>query len=120
MGNQTTKVTGVIMQGDAAVRILYHQVVNLIDTTLKWLYQSTTSDDSIEINGNICLTEFIDNQLLTIVLLFYDIVEVCQFLRGMYDITDEDRGLVFEDGHLRGGRAWIDDEDLHIAARARE
>ena len=74
---------------------------------------STTSDDSIEIDGDICFAEFIDDQLLTEVLLLDDIVETCQLFRRVYDITDENGSLILEDSHLGGGRTRVNDKDLH-------
>jgi hypothetical protein len=120
MGNQATEVTSVIMEGDAAVGVLNHQVVDLIGTAFEGLHQSTTTDDSIKLHWDISLTQFVEYQLTTEVLLLYHIIEMGELLRAVDDITDEHRCLILEDRHLRRGRAGIDDKDLHIAASANE
>ena len=113
MGNQTAKVTGMVVEGDTAMGVLNHQVVDLIDTTFEGLYQSTPSDDSIKGHRDISLMQFVEHQLPAEVLLLNDIVETSQFLWGMHDITHQHRRFVLEDSHLRGGRARIDDQDSH-------
>jgi hypothetical protein len=102
-----------VMEGDTTMGILNHEVVDLIDTSFEGFYQSTTSDNGIELHGNAGLTEFIEYQLTTKVLLFYHIIETCKFLWGMYDVTDQHRRLVLEDSHLRGGGTRINHKDLH-------
>jgi hypothetical protein len=114
-----------VVEGDAAMGVLNHQVVDLIDTTFEGLYQSTPSDDSIKGHRDISLMQFVEHQLPAEVLLFDDIVETSQFLWGMHDIADKYRGLVLEDCHLGGSGAWINHENLHdlrfyIAASAKE
>ena len=101
MGDETAEVASVIMEGDTTVSILDHQIVDLVDTTFEGLHQSTTSDDGIKLHWDISLTQLIEYQLTTEVLLLYHIVEMREFLSSVDDITDEHRGLVLEDSHLR-------------------
>ena len=101
MGNQATEVTSVIMEGDTTMGILNHQVVDLIDTTFEGLHQSTTTDDSIKLHWDISLTQFVEYQLTTEVLLLYHIIEMRELLRAVDNITDEYRCLILEDSHLR-------------------
>ena len=117
---QATQVTSMIMEGYAAMGVLNHKVVNLVDTTLKRFYKATTPNDGIELYRDVGLAKFIEHQLATEVLLLYHIVETSQLFRGMRDVTDEQGRLILKDCHLCRGRAWIDDKYLHIAARARE
>ena len=120
MGDETAEIASVIMEGNTTMSVLNHQVVDLVDTTFERLHQSTTSDDGIKRHWDISLSQLIKNQLSAKVLLLYHIVEMGEFLSTVNDITDEHRCLVLEDSHLRRRRARIDDENLHIAAKARE
>ena len=61
VGYQTTKVTGMIMQGDTTVCVLNHQVVDFIDTTFEGLYQSTPSDDGIKRHWDIGLAQLVND-----------------------------------------------------------
>ena len=120
VGNETTEVASVIVEGDTTMSVLNHQIVDLVDTTFERLHQSTTSDDGIKLHWDISLTQLIEYQLTAEVLLLYHIVEMREFLSSVDDIADEHRCLVFEDSHLRRRGAWIDDKNLHIAANANE
>jgi hypothetical protein len=114
MGNETTEVTGMVMESDAAMGILNHQVVDLIGTAFEGLHQSTTTDDSIKLHWDISLTQFVEYQLTTEILLLYHVIEMGELLRAVDNITDEYRCLILEDRHLRGCRARVDHEYLHL------
>ena len=120
ISNQTTQVTSMIMHRDTTQRITHHQGVDLIDTTLQGFHQSASSDDSIEVDGDISPLKFIDHQLATKVLLFQHILKGCQFFCRVIDRTQQDRFLILEDSHLRGGGTRIDHKNHHMAARAKE
>ena len=100
VGNEAAEVAGVVVEGNAAQRVLNHQVVDLIDTAFEGFYQSASANDGIEGQGNVGLSEFIEHQLTAHVLLFDDIVEGCQFLWRVYNVAEQYWRVVFVDGHL--------------------
>ena len=89
------------MQGNTAVGILYHQVVNLVNTTFERFHQSTSAYHSIKLHGYIGLAQLVEHQLLTKVLLFNHIVEMGQLVGTMGNGADQQRRFVVENGNLR-------------------
>ena len=108
------------MHGNTTQGITYHQCIDLIDTSLQRFHQSASSDDGIEVDGNIRPLKFIKHQLATEILLFQHILKGCQLFCRVIDRTKKDGFLILEDSHLRGSRTWVDHENHHIAARANE
>ena len=87
IGNQTAQVTGVVVHRNAAMGVLHHFLVDLIDTALQGFHQSASSDDGLEVEGHLRMAEFVDDHLLAVVQLFDDVIEVGQLLRGVVDTT---------------------------------
>ena len=50
-----------VVQGNAAQRVLNHEVVDFIDTALQGLDQSTAAYDGFELHGNIHAFQFIEH-----------------------------------------------------------
>ena len=71
-----------VVHGDTAIGVIEHLLIDLIDTTGDGFHQSSTSDNSIELQGKIDTLKFVEHELLAIVELFDDVVEMCQvFIR---------------------------------------
>ena len=87
MSYQTAEVAGVVVHDATVQRVVNHLLVNFIDTTSNGLHQSTTSDDSVKLQGDISSCQFVEHQLLAEVLLFSNSIEGCQLFSSMRDIT---------------------------------
>ena len=66
--------------------VVQHALVDFIYTTTDGLDQTTTSNDSIELQGDVGCYEFVEHQLTAEILLFSDITEGSQLLGRMGDI----------------------------------
>ena len=95
------------MQGYTAMGILYHQIVNLVNTTFQGFHQSASTDNGIKLYRNIRLAQLVENQLLTKVLLLNHIVEVCQLIGTMNDGAYQYGRFVLKDSNLCGSRTRI-------------
>ena len=94
---------------DASIScVVKHALVYFIYTTTNGLYQSTTANDGIKLQRNVCCLKFIEHQLATEFLLFSDITEWRQFLGRVGDVTEQHRSLVFIDSHFGAGATRID------------
>ena len=75
------------MHHAAVQRVVEHALVNLVDTTADRLDESATTNDSIELQGDIGSTQLVEHQLATEVLLFGDVAKGRQLLGSMCDIS---------------------------------
>ena len=109
MSYQTTKIASMVMQGNTAMGVLNHQVINLINTAFERFYQTTSADNCIELNRDVGLAQLVEHQLSTEVLLFDYIIEMRKFVSTMNDVANQNWRFVLKDGNLCGSRTWIDD-----------
>ena len=93
---------------DSLLLVEDHLFSNGEDTAGNGLGKSASTDDGIEVKGNIAFLQLLYDNLLAEVELVGDAFEFAQLFLGVGDVRHEHRLVVVSKGNLCGSRAGVD------------
>ena len=85
VGDEASQVTSVVVHGDAAVCVVEHRLVDFVGAAGDRLHQTTSSDDGIELQGDIVASQLVHDELLSEWELEDHVLELLQFFRRVAD-----------------------------------
>ena len=111
IGNQRAQITGVLHPG--VEQIVFHLFVNGIHPAGRRLQQTATGNDGIKIQRNIRLGKQSQYKVLTVRILFVDVVKLRQVIRSMMGPCRPHRLFIDEKGYFGRSRARINHKYFH-------
>ena len=97
-----------VVHGDAAMRVVEHGLVDFIGAAGDRFHQSTSPDDSIELQWYVVAFQFVDDELFAEREFVDDVFKLAEFLCRVADGAQQNGLLVVLDGNLRGSGARVD------------
>ena len=94
-------------------QVVLHLLVDSINSTLEWAKQTATTHNSIEIHSDTLVFQTLHDELLTILILIYRLMEMSDFIEVVMGTTGPNLFSIFINSQLGRSGTWVDSKYFH-------